>query len=122
MTFEDYYELQGMRDELISIGNGYLIETSCNIDPNLNYIKITRLKEYEKVCRLFIDKPEYFICDFYLTNEEIDILIPILKENWNKIIYTINESKKGEDLYPLVDQNLSIPDYNLLKENTEGDN
>lgn len=116
MTFEDYYELQGMRDEFIT-SDIFWIETSCNIDPNLNYIKINRLGCYEKVCRLFIDKPEYFICDFYLTNEEIDILIPILKKNWNKIISVMNESKKGEDLYPLIDTKLQMPDYNLLKEN-----
>ena len=40
-----------------------------------------------------------------------------MKVNWNKSIYLANVERKMEDI-PLLDENMQIPDYNILK----GDN
>lgn len=116
MTFEDYYELGGMGTEHIATSDNIRIETGINIDPNLNYVKINRCGQYGKVCRLCIDKAEYYICDFYPTDDELNIITKILKDNWQRIISVINENKDLEKLYPLIPTNLQIPDYNILKE------
>lgn len=118
MTYLEYYELDGMRDEYIATSDNFWITTGCNIDPKLNYIKITRLKDRSgNTCRLFIDKADYFISDFYLANNEIDEITSILKNNWNQIISMMNEDKMEEKLFPLIDVNLPIPNYNIIKEN-----
>ena len=40
-----------------------------------------------------------------------------MKVNWNKSIDLANEERKIEEI-PLLDENMQIPDYNILK----GDN
>ena len=83
-----------------------------NKNKNLKYFTITKqqyFSESPKYCRIFIDKPEYFISDFYLTNSDIDHLIKLLSNYWNLIIDQFEE-------------NILIPDYNNLKEKYYGNN
>lgn len=114
-NYVDEYELQGIRDESIEFGKYIEITTSCNIDPSLLYIKVYKYSDPDKVCRIFIDKPEYFISDFYLNNKEIEELIKIITDKWKYIIMIINNDRIQENIFPLIDENLPIPNYNELK-------
>ena len=113
-----YFDFYEFGDSYLGSTNYSWIESILNIDQDLNYISIYKKgSSYKYGCRLFIDKPEYFISDFRLNDKEIDEISEFMKVNWNKSIYLANEERKMEDI-PLLDENMQIPDYNILK----GDN
>ena len=120
ISYLDFYEFEGDLNEHVGSTNYSWIETTQNIDPDLNYISIHRLGRWwdeSGCCRLFLDKPEYFISDYYLRDNEIDVLIEFININWKYIIRLINENRKIEEM-PLLDENMKIPDYTQFK----GDN
>ena len=120
ISYLDFYEFEGDLNEHVGSTNYSWIETTQNIDTDLNYLSIHRLGRWwdeSGCCRLFLDKPEYFISDYYLRDNEIDALNEFINSNWNSIIRLINEDRKIEEI-PLLDENMKIPDYNILK----GDN
>lgn len=115
IRYVDFYEFGG---SYLGSTNYSWIESILNINPDLNYISITRLGRLDLgCCRLFIDKPEYFISGFHLTDSEIDALNEFINSNWNSIIKILNEDRKIDE-QPLLDENMKIPDYSQLK----GDN
>ena len=112
INYLDFYEFGG---SYLGSTNYSWIESILNINPDLNYIIITRLGRFNSgCCRLFLDKPEYFISDYYLRDNEIDVLIEFININWKYIIRLINEDRKIEEI-PLLDENMKIPDYIQLK-------
>ena len=118
ISYLDIYEFEGDLNDLIGFSDNFDIYTAINVNLDLNYISIYKKgSSYKYGCRLFIDKPEYFISDFHLNDKEIDEISEFMKVNWNKSIYLANEERKMEDI-PLLDENMQIPDYNILK----GDN
>ena len=119
ISYLDIYETGGALSDLIGFSDNFDIYTTINTDNlDLNYITIYKKdSSYKYGCRLFIDKPEYFISYFRLNDKEIDEISEFMKVNWNKSIYLANEERKMEDI-PLLDENMQIPDYNILK----GDN
>lgn len=117
ISYLDFYEFEGDLNQHVGSTNYSWIETTQNIDPDLNYISIHRLGRWwdeSGCCRLFLDKPEYFISDYYLRDNEIDVLIEFININWKYIIRLINENRKIEEM-PLLDENMKIPDYSQLK-------
>ena len=117
ISYLDFYEFEGDLNEHVGSTNYSWIETTQNIDPDLNYISIHRLGRWwdeSGCCRLFLDKPEYFISDYYLRDNEIDVLIEFININWKYIIRLINENRKIEEI-SLLDENMKIPDYSQLK-------
>ena len=115
ISYVDFYEFGG---SYLGSTNYSWIESILNINPDLNYITITRLGRWGiGYCRLFIDKPEYFISGFHLRDNEIDALNEFININWNSIIKILNEDRKIDE-QPLLDENMKIPDYSQLK----GDN
>ena len=117
ISYLDFYEFEGDLNEHVGSTNYSWIETTQNIDPDLNYLSIHRLGRWwgeSGCCRLFLDKPEYFISDYYLRDNEIDVLIEFININWKYIIRLINEDRKIEEI-PLLDENMKIPDYSQLK-------
>ena len=117
ISYLDFYEFEGDLNENVGTTHYSWIETTQNIDPDLNYISIHRLGRWwgeSGCCRLFLDKPEYFISDYYLRDNEIDVLIEFININWKYIIRLINEDRKIEEM-PLLDENMKIPDYTQLK-------
>lgn len=118
ISYLDIYEFEGDLNDLIGFSDNFDIYTAINVNLDLNYISIYKKgSSYKYGCRLFIDKPEYFISDFRLNDKDIDEISEFMKVNWNKSIYLANEERKMEDI-PLLDENMQIPDYNILK----GDN
>ena len=119
ISYLDIYETGGALSDLIGFSDNFDIYTTINTDNlDLNYITIYKKdSSYKYGCRLFIDKPEYFISDFHLNDKDIDEISEFMKVNWNKSIYLANEERKIEEI-PLLDENMQIPDYNILK----GDN
>ena len=119
ISYLDIYEFEGDLNDLIGFSDNFDIYTTINTDNlDLNYITIYKKdSSYKYGCRLFIDKPEYFISYFRLNDKEIDEISEFMKVNWNKSIYLANEERKIEEI-PLLDENMQIPDYNILK----GDN
>jgi hypothetical protein len=118
ISYLDIYEFEGDLNDLIGFSDNFDIYTAINVNLDLNYISIYKKgSSYKYGCRLFIDKPEYFISDFRLNDKEIDEISEFMKVNWNKSIDLANEERKMEDI-PLLDKNMQIPDYNILK----GDN
>ena len=117
ISYLDFYEFEGDLNEHVGSTNYSWIETTQNIDPDLNYLSIHRLGRWwdeSGCCRLFLDKPEYFISDYYLRDNEIDVLIEFININWKYIIRLINEDRKIEEI-PLLDENMKIPNYSQLK-------
>ena len=119
ISYLDIYETGGALSDLIGFSDNFDIYTTINTDNlDLNYITIYKKdSSYKYGCRLFIDKPEYFISDFHLNDKEIDEIFEFMKVNWNKSIDLANEERKIEEIQ-LLDKNMQIPDYNILK----GDN
>lgn len=120
ISYLDIYETGGALNELIGFSDNFHIYTTINTtNLDLNYITIYKKSygSYKYSCRLFIDKPEYFISDFHLNDKEIDEIYEFIKVNWNETIDLINEDRKIEE-YSLLNYNMQIPDYNILK----GDN
>ena len=119
ISYLDIYETGGALSDLIGFSDNFDIYTTINTDNlDLNYITIYKKdSSYKYGCRLFIDKPEYFISYFRLNDKEIDEISEFMKVNWNKSIDLANEERKIEEI-PLLDENMQIPDYNILK----GDN
>ena len=116
ISYLDFYEFEGDLNELVGFSDNFEIYTTINVNLDLNYISIYKKgSSYKYGCRLFIDKPEYFISDFYLMDDEIDDLIECIKSKyiWNRVIELTNEDKVGNE--PLLDENLEIPDYTQLK-------
>ena len=114
ISYVDFYEFGG---SYLGSTNYSWIESILNINPDLNYITIHRLGRWwgeSGCCRLFLDKPEYFISDYYLRDNEIDALNEFINTNWHSIIRLINEDRKIEEI-PLLDKNIKIPDYTQLK-------
>ena len=117
ISYVDFYEFGG---SYLGSTNYSWIESILNINPDLNYISIHRLGRWwgeSGCCRLFLDKPEYFISGFHLKDNEIDALNEFINSNWHSIIKILNEDRKIDE-QPLLDENMKIPDYNILK----GDN
>ena len=117
ISYVDFYEFGG---SYLGSTNYSWIESILNINPDLNYITIHRLGRWwgeSGCCRLFLDKPEYFISGFHLRDNEIDALNEFINSNWNSIIKILNEDRKIDE-QPLLDENMKIPDYSQLK----GDN
>ena len=115
IRYVDFYEFGG---SYLGSTNYSWIESILNINPDLNYISITRLDRLDLgCCRLFLDKPEYFISGFHLRDNEIDALNEFININWNSIIKILNEDRKIDE-QQLLDENMKIPDYSQLK----GDN
>ena len=117
IRYVDFYEFGG---SYLGSTNYSWIESILNINPDLNYITIHRLGRWwgeSGCCRLFLDKPEYFISGFHLRDNEIDALNEFINTNWNSIIKILNEDRKIDE-QPLLDENMKIPDYSQLK----GDN
>ena len=117
ISYVDFYEFGG---SYLGSTNYSWIESILNINPDLNYITIHRLGRWwgeSGCCRLFLDKPEYFISGFHLRDNEIDALNEFINTNWNSIIKILNEDRKIDE-QPLLDENMKIPDYSQLK----GDN
>ena len=117
ISYLDFYEFEGDLNEHVGSTNYSWIETTQNIDIDLNYLSIHRLGRWwdeSGCCRLFLDKPEYFISDYYLRDNEIDVLIEFININWKYIIRLINEDRKIEEI-PLLDENMKNPDYSQLK-------
>ena len=119
ISYLDIYETGGALSDLIGFSDNFDIYTTINTDNlDLNYITIYKKgSSYKYGCRLFIDKPEYFVSYFHLNDKEIDEIFEFMKVNWNKSIDLANEERKIEEI-PLLDENMQIPDYNILK----GDN
>ena len=117
ISYVDFYEFGG---SYLGSTNYSWIESILNINPDLNYISIHRLGRWwgeSGCCRLFLDKPEYFISGFHLKDNEIDALNEFINSNWHSIIKILNEDRKIDE-QPLLDENMKIPDYSQLK----GDN
>lgn len=117
ISYVDFYEFGG---SYLGSTNYSWIESILNINPDLNYITIHRLGRWwgeSGCCRLFLDKPEYFISGFHLKDNEIDALNEFINSNWHSIIKILNEDRKIDE-QPLLDENMKIPDYSQLK----GDN
>ena len=118
ISYLDFYEFEGDLNELVGFSDNFEIYTTINVNLDLNYISIyKRHSLYKYKCRLFIDKPEYFISNFHLNDKEIDEISEFIKVHWNETIDLINEERKIEEI-PLLNENMKIPDYNILK----GDN
>lgn len=114
-TYCSKNEFSGYMDQTISVTTDLEITTSSNIDTELIYFKIYRLPETSgPVCRIFLNKPEYFYSDFYLTKKEKEELLSLLPNIWNNIISITNEDRKLDNLL-LIDNNLPIPNYHLLE-------
>ena len=112
IRYVDFYEFGG---SYLGSTKYSWIESILNINPDLNYISITRLDRLDLgCCRLFLDKPEYFISGFHLRDNEIDALNEFINNNWNSIIKILNEDRKIDE-QPLLDENMKIPDYSQLK-------
>ena len=115
ISYLDIYEFEGDLNDLIGFSDNFDIYTAINVNLDLNYITIYKKgSSYKYGCRLFIDKPEYFISDFHLNDKEIDEISEFMKVNWNKSIYLANEERKIEEI-PLLDENMKIPHYTQLK-------
>ena len=112
-----YFDFYEFGDSYLGSTNYSWIESILNIDPDLNYISIHRLGRWwgeSGCCRLFLDKPEYFISGFHLKDNEIDALNEFINSNWHSIIKILNEDRKIDE-QPLLDENMKIPDYTQLK-------
>ena len=114
ISYVDFYEFGG---SYLGSTNYSWIESILNINPDLNYISIHRLGRWwgeSGCCRLFLDKPEYFISGFHLKDNEIDALNEFINSSWHSIIKILNEDRKIDE-QPLLDENMKIPDYTELK-------
>ena len=104
------------------------IETGINTNTNILYMKIYKDSLSKECVRLSLLSAEYLESDFKLSNDDIDFIINILSQKntsifwndsnltcWECILLSMKEEYKSEGINVNIG-NISIPDYNKLKE------